>query len=237
MSDDIILIDFSLNSIFMRHFVDGANLVQAYLNQPFRFGNIPDSVAKAVAHQFQQPVAALENKSVQEVFNQYDLADYVSGLEPQLQRVQYAPGYLTNSNVDGNQYDFFLPGHYDPQIIPFAEETKQPIAPGELLGLGESGSFNTFEAPVLVITGCKFLSTLWKANDLPFVGGDCFATGNESISSIPAIVKAGFPHVALDNFAAHIQPNTGHGINLHYNATGAYAVMNTFLNAKGSGSS
>ena len=155
ISDGIILTGFSVNSTFMPLFVNGANLVQAYLNQPFRFGNIPGSVARAVAHQLQQPVAALENKSVQEVLDEYDLVGYVSGLLPK-QRVQYAPGYLTNSNADGNQYDFFLPGHYDPQIIPFAEETKQPIAPGELLGLGGSGSINKFEAPVLVITGCKF---------------------------------------------------------------------------------
>ena len=32
---------------------------------------------------------------------------------------------------------------------------------------------------------------------------------------------------------AYIQPETGHGINLHYNATGAYGVINNFLQAKG----
>jgi hypothetical protein len=47
------------------------------------------------------------------------------------------------------------------------------------------------------------------------------------------MVKMNFPNVATSNFSAVIQPNSGHGINLHYNATGAYDVINTFLNSKG----
>ena len=42
-----------------------------------------------------------------------------------------------------------------------------------------------------------------------------------------------FPSVADSNFSAVIQPNTGHGLNLYYNATGGYDVINTFLNSKG----
>ena len=75
------------------------------------------------------------------------------------------------------------------------------------------------------------------ANDLPFCGGDCLNTGNASIPSTPAVVKKGFPYLASENFTVYIQPNTGHGINLHYNATGAYSVINRFLDAKGLGSS
>lgn len=59
------------------------------------------------------------------------------------------------------------------------------------------------------------------------------ATGNASLPSIPAAVAANFPKVAPSNFTAYIQPNSGHGINFHYNATGAYDVIQKFLNSKG----
>jgi hypothetical protein len=71
------------------------------------------------------------------------------------------------------------------------------------------------------------------ANDLPYCGGNCLATGNASLASIPAAAAMNFPNVPAANFEAYIQPNSGHGINFHYNATGAYNVINTFLNSKG----
>ena len=46
-------------------------------------------------------------------------------------------------------------------------------------------------------------------------------------ASIPAGVAKAFP--AAKAFEAYIQPNTGHAINLHYNSTGAYKVMQEFL--------
>ena len=68
-------------------------------------------------------------------------------------------------------------------------------------------------------------------SDLPYCGGDCLATGGAA-SSIPAQVKMNFPNVAEENFTAVVQPNTGHGINFHYNATAAYRIINDFLNSK-----
>ena len=47
------------------------------------------------------------------------------------------------------------------------------------------------------------------------------------------MVKTNFPNVPDRNFTGYLQPDTGHGINLHYNATGAYMVINDFLNSKG----
>ena len=112
---------------------------------------------------------------------------------------------------------------------------------------------NEFAGPVLVITGGTFwdlssslsvplpchllFSIVWSIltqttdADLPYCGQDCLATGGVA-ASIPAMVSKNFPHVSESNFSAVIQPNTGHGINLHYNATGAYDVINTFLNQK-----
>lgn len=80
---------------------------------------------------------------MQEVLTEYDLIDYVSGLESK-QRVEYAPGYLTNSNQGANQHVFFSPENYDPQIVPFVKETKHPISVGELLTLGSVLPVNAF---------------------------------------------------------------------------------------------
>jgi hypothetical protein len=45
------------------------------------------------------------------------------------------------------------------------------------------------------------------------------------------MVKVNFPSVDASNFS-YVQPNTGHGINLHYNSTAAYRVWNNFLGTK-----
>lgn len=170
----------------------------------------------------------------------YSLTNLVAGvgLSPGL---DYPNGYLTNTDASSNQYLFFLPGYFDPMLLLFTEETKQPVTPGELLTQGSLPMANAYAGPVLVITGCesdldafkeKIMLISFPANDLPFCGGDCLATGNASLPSIPAAVAMSFPNVPSGNFEAYIQPNTGHGINLHYSATGAYDVINIFLNAK-----
>jgi hypothetical protein len=69
-------------------------------------------------------------------------------------------------------------------------------------------------------------------SDLPYCGGDCLATGGAA-TSIPAQVAMNFPNVTAENFTAIVQPNTGHGINTHFNATGAYKAINGFLKGKG----
>lgn len=250
ISDGIVLTGFSTNGSFVGLFGAGANFQQAYLNQPFRFGNISDEKAQGVASMLNQPVSALNNASVQEVLVDYDLIDYVDGIVPE-NRVEYVPGYLTNANGGANQYLFLLPGHYDPKIAVVAENTKQPVTVGELLTLTSGPKTSNFAGPVLIVTGCKSssfpplsptlshhahqatdLTNLSPANDLPYCGGDCLATGNPALASIPAAAEAAFPMVGAGNFTAYIQPNSGHGINAHYNATGAYDVINEYLNGK-----
>lgn len=62
------------------------------------------------------------------------------------------------------------------------------------------------------------------------------ATGDPALAgtSIPGEVAKAFP--AAKAFEAYIQPNTGHAINLHYNATGAYKATQAFLISHGLGS-
>lgn len=204
ISDGIVLTGFSMNASFVGFFGAGSNFEQAYLNQPFRLGNVSST-------------------TVESVLNMYSLTDYVAGLSisPGL---DYPAGYLTNANIGANQYLFFLPGFFDPGILLVGENTKQPVTVGELLTLTSAPPTNAFAGPVLIITG---------SNDLPYCGGNCLATGNASLPSIPAAAVTSFPNVPSSNFTAYIQPNSGHGINLHYNATGAYDVIQTFLQSKG----
>ncbi|KAE8334730.1 hypothetical protein BDV24DRAFT_156631 [Aspergillus arachidicola] len=135
----------------------------------------------------------------------------------------YSPGYLSSSDISANQYLFFSAPYFDPGILSFAEATKQPVTVGELLTAGSALSSSQFTGPVLIITG---------SGDLPFCGGDCLATGG-SAASIPEEAAKGFP--AAKVFQAYIQPNTGHGLNLHYNATGAYEYITDFLRQNGLG--
>lgn len=134
---------------------------------------------------------------------------------------KYGLGYLTSGNVNSNEFLFFYPAHYDPSMLAFAEKSKQPVSFGELLTVGSLPTKSNFKGPVLVITG---------SNDLPFCGGDCLSTGGVS-SSIPAAAKAVFP--SAKKFTTVIQPNTGHGLNMHYNATEGYRKISKFLKAEG----
>ena len=60
------------------------------------------------------------------------------------------------------------------------------------------------------------------------LAGDCLATGGAA-ASIPAGVAASFPNAS--KFEAYIHPNTGHGINFHYN--GESSQMQERYNARG----
>ncbi|CAD6584822.1 MAG: hypothetical protein ASARMPREDX12_001761 [Alectoria sarmentosa] len=207
ISDGIVLTGFSMNSSFVGYFGAGSNFEQAYLNQPFRFGNASSSALESILK-----IGNISSPTVQSVLNTYSLTDYVAGLSSSSPSLNYPAGYLTNANIGANQYLFFLPGFFDPGILLVGENTKQPVTVGELLTLTSLPMLNAFAGPVLIITG---------SNDLPYCGGNCLATGNASLPSIPAAAVMNFPNVPSGDFTAYIQPNSGHGINLHYNATGA----------------
>lgn len=242
ISDGIVLTGFSMNASFVGYFGAGANFEQAYLNQPFRLGNLSSSTIESILGMYFGNSSA---STVESVLNMYSLTDYVAGLSPSPSpRLDYPPGYLTNANIGANQYLFALPGFFDPGLLLVGENTKQPAAIGELLTLTSAPMKNAYAGPVLIVTGCKpsttiasskslSMLTIIPANDLPYCGGDCFATGKPGLPSIPAAVAMNFPMVPSSNFTAYVQPHTGHGINIHYNATGAYDVIQTFLQSKG----
>lgn len=128
-------------------------------------------------------------------------------------------GYLTWSDLTANIYAFLFPDYFDVGLSIFAEATKQPVTLGEIFTLPIAPAMSTFSGPALVLTG---------QNDNIYCGGDCFATGGAG-SSIPEVsVAPAFPNASA--FEAYIQPNTGHGINLHYNSTAAFQVIQDWFN-------
>ena len=200
----IILTGFSMNPNYVPLFAAGANFQLANQNQPLRFGNT-------------------STLAIQTLIQNSPLADYLAGVNygafPVPQNL--SNGYFVSNDAGANQFLFLLPKYFDTNILYYAEATKQPVTIGELLTLGSVPMMNNFAGPVMVFTG---------SNDLPYCGGLCPLSNG---SSIPAAVQNNFPLVAASNFTAYIQPNTGHGLNLHYNATAGYQVIQQFLQSKG----
>ena len=159
ISDGIVLTGFSMNGSFVGLFGAGSNFEQAYLNQPFRLGNLSlPSVESAIniPPSIVERVLNLSSPVVKSVLQMYSLTDYVAGLSPPTPGLNYPPGYLTNANIGANQFLFFLPGFFDPGLLLVGENTKQPVTVGELLSLSSLPMKNAYAGPVLVITGCEF---------------------------------------------------------------------------------
>ncbi|GAB1214028.1 hypothetical protein ATERTT37_003184 [Aspergillus terreus] len=133
----------------------------------------------------------------------------------------YTPGYLSSGNMNADHYLFCRSPWFDSNILTYNAKIKQPVTVGELLTIGSVPDQNTFPGPVLIITG---------SNDLPFCGGDCYNTGGMS-DSIVADATSYF--TAPKTIQAYVQPDMGHGINLHYNASGAYNYIASWLMMNG----
>ena len=157
ISDGIVLTGFSTNSTFVPFFGAGSDFVLANKNQPFRLGN----------GTFPAPLHI--DAMAESLLVEYSLTDLVAGLTmtPPATPLDYADGYLTNSNINANQYLFFLPGHFDQGILLAGENTKQPVTVGELLTLGSLPMTNNFAGPVLVITGCTCFPHCFSLPSLP----------------------------------------------------------------------
>lgn len=79
----------------------------------------------------------------------------------------------------------------------------------------QSMSAAGFKGPVLVLAG---------EEDEIFYGGNCTESGGFSILEL---ARGAFPDARA--FEGFVQPNMGHAVNMHYNSSGAYRVMNEFL--------
>ncbi|KAF1947316.1 alpha/beta-hydrolase [Clathrospora elynae] len=232
-TDGLILTGYSTAGQFLAYIVAGWNLHSARLNQPLRFGNASNVVFRTVVERH-----GLSNNIVQglqkllmaagvdltsdEVWNELattEVLDLTTGYNKSVISYNYPSGYLTHSDLTALQYAFLQPGNYDVGLALVAEHTKQPVTTGELLTIGNAPKMSPFTGPVLVVTG---------ETDVPFCGGNCYGqVMGTSTSNIPEGVAKAFPSASA--FESYIQPNTGHGLNFHYNATAGYQVIQDFL--------
>ena len=111
------------------------------------------------------------------------------------------------------QYSFLHYPSFDPAVLEHAESSKFPFTVEEFLTQGALNyDASTFKGPVL-----------WFAaqHDLIFCQGDCVGLFNETSPAVEAFSGS-------NDVEVYIQPNVGHGINLHKNATGAYNVVQSW---------
>ncbi|EME83857.1 uncharacterized protein MYCFIDRAFT_214526 [Pseudocercospora fijiensis CIRAD86] len=126
---------------------------------------------------------------------------------PGWSKLSSSAGYLTWGDELANQYNFFHYGAFVPEVLAESEKIKQPTGVGEILTIG-SWEAKDFSAPVLVFAGeydqaaCESYCTTTFFDD-------------ETAPLFPAAKP----------FDIYVQPDAGHGMNLHHNATGAYKVI------------
>ncbi|GAB7347321.1 hypothetical protein MBLNU459_g3399t1 [Dothideomycetes sp. NU459] len=227
-TDGVALTGFSMNATWLAQTLAGWNLHIANLNQPLRFGNqtiqrngFINSYFGASIINIAQVVLSfigidLSSYQIWEEIATTEIGDIINGWNATVPPVpQMLPnGYLTWSDFTSNIYAFLYPPYFDIGLGVFSEMTKQPVTLGEIFTLASGAPKKSpFTGPVLVLTG---------ENDNIYCGGNCTATGG-SMASIPADVMMSYPNASA--FEAYIQPNTGHGINLHYNSTAAFQVI------------
>lgn len=242
VTDGIVLTGFSMNGTWLAETLADWNLHLARLNQPLRFGNqtlkstmgswgnwrqyMVGSLVNTVEVGLSYVGIDLSSSDIWQEIATTEVGDLINGWNQTVVQLNYRNGYLTWSDFTSNVFAFLLPNYFDIGIGIFGEMTKQPVTPGEIFTLANGAPMiNNFKGPVQVFTG---------ENDNIYCGGDCLATGGAA-ASIPAAVSKNFPNASA--FEAYIQPNTGHGINFHYNSTAGYQVIQNWLSSHGLGSS
>jgi pimeloyl-ACP methyl ester carboxylesterase len=238
-TDGLVLTGFSVNGTFLpSQTVPAWNLHSARLNQPLRFGDAPNNKLQSVFNGWLRNsnlIQALQRllksvgiaASTDDLWNDIattEVGDIISGWNVTgEQRLNYPNGYTTHSDLTANQFVFLRYGSYDIGLGVVTEQTKQPVTIGELLTAGSAPPGSSFGGPVIIFTG---------EYDEPFCGLDCYATGGVA-ANIPVQAKPAFPNASA--FEAYIQPNTGHGINAHYNSTAGNEYVQQWLAANGLG--
>lgn len=235
-TDGVVLTGYAGSAMFLPYIVAGWNLHSARLNQPLRLGNASNEVVRKLATQYgvnRNLVSGLEkalelagidlsSQAVWDIVATTEVADIITGYNESIVALNYLSGYFVSSDLTSLQYAFLYPGNYDVGIAVQGEKTKQPVTAGELLTIGSAPASSPFTGPVLVVAG---------EHDVPFCGGNCLAKiPGTNASSIAALVAGAFPSAT---FESHIQPNTGHGLTFHYNATAGYKVIHNFLAGHG----
>ncbi len=128
--------------------------------------------------------------------------------------------YLTSNSEAGIQTFFFRAQNFDPALLTLSVATAQTLTIGEFLTLtaGISPAAN-FTGPVDFTIG---------EHDMPVCQGNCLLPTN-----LAAGTKALLYPAASNGSSYYVAPDTGHEINYHYSATGAYEHIHKFLKKNG----
>ncbi len=121
----------------------------------------------------------------------------------------------------GVHINFFAPDDFDPEILPVAAMTGQPVSIGELLTVGGPTVVKSqYAGRVLIITG---------EHDIPFCGGDCKATGviNGTAPDLLQASKPMFPKAS--SFKTVMVEGAGHGLNYQYTHVSTYKSILDFF--------
>ncbi|KAF2440402.1 alpha/beta-hydrolase [Karstenula rhodostoma CBS 690.94] len=238
-TDGLVLTGYSGNGTFLpSQTVPAWNLHSARLNQPLRFADAPNSTLRAKFNGWLKNISLVQALqtllkgvgivvSTDDIWNDIattEVGNIINGWNvTNEQQLNYPSGYLTHSDLTANQFVFLRYGAYDIGLGVVTEQTKQPVTIGELLTAGSAPSETSFSGPVIIFTG---------EYDEPFCGLDCYPTGGVA-PNIPVQAKKAFPNAQA--FEAYIQPNTGHGINAHYNSTAGNEYVQKWLATNGLG--
>jgi pimeloyl-ACP methyl ester carboxylesterase len=235
-TDGLVLTGYSANGSWFPAAVGAWNLHSARLNQPLRFGNSSnagvlsglgsfassETLVRGVQSLLSGVGIELTDQEIWDEIATTEIGNLITGYnQTGLKSLNYPSGYLVPADLTASQYVFLCPGFFDDGLAVFTEQTKQPVTIGEILTVGNAPAKSSFAGPVLVFTGDR---------DQPFCGSDCSSTGTDA-ESIPAEAVAQFPSASV--FEAYIQPNTGHGLTAHYNATAGYEVIQDWLAGHG----
>ena len=113
---------------------------------------------------------------------------------------------------------FFFAGNFDEQLLDIGDATKQPIP------ISEIASGYT----ILTATGPNFtgpVQYMLAEKDFGICAGDCKGVANTTV------LRGIFPVAA--EIDVYVQPNTGHALPLHKNATAGFQVSFDFLKRNG----
>ncbi|KAI5478023.1 hypothetical protein MNV49_005715 [Pseudohyphozyma bogoriensis] len=131
--------------------------------------------------------------------------------------------YLVTGSQSGDQLGFFSYPNYTHSAIDLFTETKGTYTIGELLSVRTPSPALNYTNPLQVVTGDR---------DTVFCSGNCYdnptSVGDVKLTSKLDTVRLVFPEVG-EKFETYAVPGTGHGINFHPTAAGAYSKILDFL--------
>ncbi|KAI1622053.1 Alpha/Beta hydrolase protein [Exophiala viscosa] len=130
----------------------------------------------------------------------------------------YSTGFLTWPDKYANQYSFLEYPYFDDNVLNYGESGKWPFTLGEFLSAALVPlQAPSFKGPVLYLAA---------EADLIFCASNCTTFFGPTSAEVTAFNGS-------SSVETYIQPNVGHGINLHYNATGAYNVVMNWASRHG----